>query len=183
MADRVLVMHEGRIARELSRAEANEESVVRAATGQAEAVAVVSAPTQAAAPAPVQEDAEKSGRQFVDNLIRARELSLVGVLILLVGATTLANPRYLNSQNIRDILLDVSIVALLAVGQTIVVVTRNIDLSVGSVLGITAFLTGVLFADHHVAIPIAFIAGTIVGARLRADQRPDGRRSRACPRW
>jgi rhamnose transport system ATP-binding protein len=39
MADRVLVMHEGRIARELSRAEANEESVVRAATGQVEAVA------------------------------------------------------------------------------------------------------------------------------------------------
>ena len=34
MADRVLVMHEGRIARELSRAEADEESVVRAATGQ-----------------------------------------------------------------------------------------------------------------------------------------------------
>ena len=35
MADRVLVMHEGRIARELSRAEADEETVVRAATGQA----------------------------------------------------------------------------------------------------------------------------------------------------
>ena len=35
MADRVLVMHEGRIARELTRAEADEESVVRAATGQA----------------------------------------------------------------------------------------------------------------------------------------------------
>ncbi len=107
---------------------------------------------------------ERSGRQFVDALIRARELSLVGVLVLLVGGTTLANPRFLNSQNIRDILLDVSIVALLAVGQTIVVVTRNIDLSVGSVLGITAFLTGVLFADHHVAIPVAFVAGTAVGA-------------------
>jgi rhamnose transport system ATP-binding protein len=37
MADRVLVMHEGRLARELSRAEADEESVVRAATGQAAA--------------------------------------------------------------------------------------------------------------------------------------------------
>jgi rhamnose transport system ATP-binding protein len=34
MADRVLVMHEGRIARELNREEADEESVVRAATGQ-----------------------------------------------------------------------------------------------------------------------------------------------------
>jgi rhamnose transport system ATP-binding protein len=39
MADRVLVMHEGRIVRELSRAEADEESVVRAATGQVETVA------------------------------------------------------------------------------------------------------------------------------------------------
>ena len=39
MADRVLVMHEGRIARELSRAEADEESVVRAATGQAQVAA------------------------------------------------------------------------------------------------------------------------------------------------
>jgi rhamnose transport system ATP-binding protein len=37
MADRVLVMHEGRLVRELSRAEADEESVVRAATGQLEA--------------------------------------------------------------------------------------------------------------------------------------------------
>src|SRR3954447_9687342 len=39
MADRVLVMHEGRLVRELSRAEADEESVVRAATGQLEGVA------------------------------------------------------------------------------------------------------------------------------------------------
>src|SRR3954447_18338387 len=101
---------------------------------------------------------QREGRQIVDTIIRARELSLVGVLILLVAGTTLANPRFLNSQNVRDILLNVAIVALLAVGQTVVVVTRNIDLSVGSVLGITAFLTGVLFANHHAAIPIVFIA-------------------------
>jgi rhamnose transport system ATP-binding protein len=37
MADRVLVMHEGRLVRELTRDEADEESVVRAATGQAAA--------------------------------------------------------------------------------------------------------------------------------------------------
>src|SRR3954469_1768217 len=107
---------------------------------------------------------QREGRQIVDTIIRARELSLVGVLILLVAATTLANPRFLNSQNIRDILLNVAIVALLAIGETVVVVTRNIDLSVGSVLGITAFLTGVLFADHHVAIPVAFVAGILFGA-------------------
>jgi rhamnose transport system permease protein len=109
-------------------------------------------------------ESQREGRQIVDKLIRARELSLVGVLILLVAATTLANPRFLSSQSIRDILLNVSIVALLAVGQTVVVVTRNIDLSVGSVLGISAFLTGVLFADHHVAIPVVFVAGILFGA-------------------
>ncbi len=115
------------------------------------------------APAPPAER-ERSGRALVDTIIRARELSLVGVLVLLVLGTSAANSRFLNSQNVRDILLNVAIVALLAIGQTVVVVTRNIDLSVGSVLGITAFLTGVLFADHHVAIPVAFAAGIAFGA-------------------
>jgi rhamnose transport system permease protein len=105
----------------------------------------------------------RSGRQLVDTIIRARELSLVAVLAIVVLGTTAINPRFLNSQNIRDILLNVAIVALLAIGQTVVVVTRNIDLSVGSVLGISAFLTGVLFADHHVAIGVAFVAGILFG--------------------
>jgi rhamnose transport system permease protein len=110
------------------------------------------------------QESKREGRQIVDTLIRAREASLVGVLILLVLGTTLANSRFLDSQNIRDILLDVSIVALMAVGQTVVVVTRNIDLSVGSVLGISAFATGVMFADHHSAVIVVFIAGTLIGA-------------------
>jgi rhamnose transport system permease protein len=123
----------------------------------------VSARTQEA-PATATLESQREGRQIVDKIIRARELSLLGVLIALVLGTTLANSRFLNSQNVRDILLNVAIVALLAVGETVVVVTRNIDLSVGSVLGISAFLTGVLFADHHTAIGIAFVAGLLFGA-------------------
>jgi rhamnose transport system permease protein len=117
----------------------------------------------AEAPAPAAPAPEEK-RSLVETIGRAREASLVGVLALLVLGTTIAEPRYLNSQNVRDILLNVSIVALLAIGQTVVVVTRNIDLSVGSVLGITAFATGVLFADHNVAIPVAFAAGILSGA-------------------
>jgi rhamnose transport system permease protein len=114
--------------------------------------------------APAVQESGRSGRQLVDAIIRARELSLVAVLVIVVLGTTAINPRFLNSQNIRDILLNVAIVALLAIGETVVVVTRNIDLSVGSVLGISAFLTGVLFADHHVAIPVAFAGGILLGA-------------------
>jgi rhamnose transport system permease protein len=116
--------------------------------------------------APAVKERGRSGRQLVDTLIRAREVSLVGVLLVVVLGTTAINSRFLNSQNVRDILLNVAIVALLAIGQTVVVVTRNIDLSVGSVLGISAFLTGVLFADHHVAIPVAFVGGILLGGLL-----------------
>src|SRR5262249_41270145 len=103
------------------------------------------------APAPAAPPSE-NGRSLVETGRRAREVSLLGVLAVLVLGTTLAEPRYLSSQNVRDILLNVSIVALLAVGQTVVVVTRNIDLSVGSVLGISAFAVGILFADHNAPI-------------------------------
>ena len=104
----------------------------------------------------------------MDTIFRVRELGLVAVLGLLVLVTTAINSRFLSSQNVRDILLNVAIVALLAVGQTVVVVTRNIDLSVGSVLGFVAFATGVLFADHGVSIPVAFAAGILIGAAFGA---------------
>jgi rhamnose transport system permease protein len=115
------------------------------------------------APAPAGEQRDER-RSWVDTVVRARELSLVGVLALLVIAVTIAEPRFLNAQNLRDILLNVSIIGMLAVGQTIVVVTRNIDLSVGSILGISAFATGVMFADHNLPIPVVFVLGTLFGA-------------------
>jgi rhamnose transport system permease protein len=103
-------------------------------------------------------------RSLIDAIVRAREASLIGVLALLVLGVSIAEPRFLNAQNLRDILLNVTIIALLAVGQTIVVVTRNIDLSVGSILGITAFATGVMFADHGLPIPVVFVGGILFGA-------------------
>jgi len=120
--------------------------------------------TAQAQTAPATPPAADQRGSWIDTVVRAREVSLIGVLAILVIAVSIAEPRFLNAQNLRDILLNVSIVALLAVGQTIVVVTRNIDLSVGSVLGISAFLTGVLFADHGWPIPLVFVAGLLFGA-------------------
>jgi rhamnose transport system permease protein len=108
-------------------------------------------------------------RRLVDRLLRIRELSLVGVLAVIVLATTLYNGRFVNSQNLRDISLNVAIVAMLAVGQTIVVVSRNIDLSVGSVMGFTALAVGSLFADNP-GIPIALVVviGIAIGTGFGA---------------
>jgi len=120
--------------------------------------------TAQATPAAPQDARHEARRSLFETVVRARELSLLAVLILVVAGTTIAEPRFLSSQSIRDILLNVSVIALMAVGQAVVIITRNVDLSVGSVLGISAFLTGVLFADHHAAIGVVFVAGTLFGA-------------------
>src|ERR671936_449706 len=114
-----------------------------------------SAGTEAAtAPAPLN---GRSAARLVEAVFRVRELSLLGILALLTIATTIADSNFLSSQNLRDIGLNVAIVGVLAIGQTVVVVSRNIDLSVGSVLGFVAFLTGRLFVDDAgLSIPLAF---------------------------
>jgi rhamnose transport system permease protein len=111
----------------------------------------------------------RSAARLVEAVFRVRELSLLGVLALLTIATTVADSNFLSSQNLRDIALNVSIVGVLAIGQTVVVVSRNIDLSVGSVLGFVAFLTGRLFVDDPgLSIPLAFAIGIAVGAGFGA---------------
>jgi rhamnose transport system permease protein len=117
--------------------------------------------------APVLE--ERGARGVVELIFRVRELGLLVALALLVGGTYLAEPRYLSAQNLRDIGLNVALVALLAVGQTVVVISRNIDLSMGSVLGFTAFATGSLFADHPgIAIPLVIAISVAIGAGFGA---------------
>jgi rhamnose transport system permease protein len=81
-------------------------------------------------------------RKFVDTALRLRELSILGVLVVLVIVTEIGNPRFLSTQGVKDLLLNATILVLVAVGQAVVVITRNVDLSVGSVLGISAFATG-----------------------------------------
>lgn len=84
----------------------------------------------------------------------AREFGILLALLLVILAATVANPNFLfSSDGWRDLLLTPSILVLLAVGQAIVIITRNVDLSVGSVLGLSAYLTGRLFIDLQ-GIPI-----------------------------
>ncbi|ONH30420.1 ABC transporter permease [Pseudofrankia asymbiotica] len=101
----------------------------------------------------------------LERVLRAREISIVLALALLVIVTAVGHPSFVHSQSIRDILLGAAIMAVLAVGQTIVVITRNIDLSVGSVLGLSAFAAGSLLMDHPgVPIIVAVLVGIAVGA-------------------
>jgi rhamnose transport system permease protein len=102
------------------------------------------------------------------SFVKARETGILLALAIIVIVTTAKNPNFLFSNDgFRDLLLTPSILLLVAVGQAIVIITRNVDLSVGSVLGLTAYLTGRLFIDIP-GIPIiaVFLAGLVFGGLL-----------------
>jgi rhamnose transport system permease protein len=105
----------------------------------------------------------------VSHVVRLREIPVSVALVALVLITYLANPRFLSSQSVKDLLLNATIVMILATGQALVLITRNVDLSVGSILGLSGFLTGTLFATFpEIPIPLVFLAGIGIGVVLGA---------------
>ena len=107
-------------------------------------------------------------RRVVGGLLRSREIAVLSVLVVLVVVTTLKSHGFLFSgTGWRDLLLTPSLLVILAVGQTVVIITRNVDLSVGSTLGLTAYLTGKVFVDHpNLPIVAIFVIGMLFGAAL-----------------
>ncbi|MFY0406443.1 ABC transporter permease [Solicola sp. PLA-1-18] len=115
----------------------------------------------------VEPSRQSSTRRVLTTVLRSRELAILIVLLLVVAAATVVTPSFLFSSNSwRDLLLTPSILLLLAAGQTVVVITRNVDLSVGSVLGLTAYLTGRLFIDTGLPVVAVIVAGVVVGMLL-----------------
>jgi rhamnose transport system permease protein len=107
-------------------------------------------------------------KRIVGELLRSREIAVGAVLVLVVALTTIKNPNFLFTSNgWRDLLLTPSLLLILAVGQTVVIITRNVDLSVGSTLGLTAYFTGKLFVDHpNIPILVVVLLGLLMGAVL-----------------
>jgi rhamnose transport system permease protein len=110
------------------------------------------------------EAAGASSRRLVDLVFRVRELGILAVFLLFVAVTIAIQPRFFSQQEVRFVLQSTSVYALLAIGETMVVLTRNVDLSVGSVLGLSAFLAPEIFG-HHPGTPIivVFLAGAGIG--------------------
>ena len=105
-----------------------------------------------------------SSHHVAELLFRFRELGIVLALVIVVGATTIDNHLFLSATSVQQLLSGAAIVALLAIGETIVVVTRNVDLSIGSVLGISAYAVGVLYQHHpHVPLVLVFLLALGIG--------------------
>ena len=120
-------------------------------------------------PAPVQPGTSAASK-LVRHVATARETGILIALLVVIAVATISNPTFLFSgDGFRDLLLTPSLLLLVAVGSAIVIITRNVDLSVGSIVGLTAYLTGRLFIDIP-GIPIiaVFFAGLLIGGLLGA---------------
>lgn len=96
-----------------------------------------------------------------------RELGLLIVLIILVGLCALKEPNYLSPRNIDSILLWMPLLLVAAIGQFPVIVARGIDISVGSILGLSAISTGVILKSHpQLPISMLFGIGSLIGLVL-----------------
>jgi len=85
------------------------------------------------------------------------------VLIVLIAALGILQPRALNPTNVLNLARQISITALASAGQTLVILAAQIDLSVGSVLGLAGVVAAGVLRDSGSA-PLAVAAGLGVGA-------------------
>lgn len=109
--------------------------------------------------------AEQEGnfRVLVGNLLRDRTV-ILGLLILVIAIIlSILTPAFLSSRNLTFVVTGMTYDLLMALGMTVVLLLWGIDLSVGSVLGLTAVVTTLMLQDG-VSIPIAIAGGIAVSA-------------------
>jgi rhamnose transport system permease protein len=100
-------------------------------------------------------------------LIRFREAGISTFILILVIAVTLRAPAFLTVDNFRDILLNISILAIVSLAQTMVILTHGIDLSVSSMIGLVGMMVAFVVSENP-QMPVIFsvILGMILGSVL-----------------
>jgi len=104
-------------------------------------------------------------------LVRAlqHQVQAVGVtviMLLLFLVTGLHSPYFWQGTNLRVLAMNMSFTAIAGVGMAILIISGNVDLSIGSILGVTAVLSGML--AKTTSAPLAFVGGIAVGGLVGA---------------
>ena len=100
-------------------------------------------------------------------LIRFREAGISTFILILVVTVTLRAPSFLSLDNFREILLNISILSIVALAQTMVILTHGIDLSVSSMIGLVAMMVAFVVSEHP-GLPVigSVLLGMVLGSVL-----------------
>ena len=95
--------------------------------------------------------------------------SILGVFtVCMIIYFTFASPHFLSLKNFMNILSSVSVVGIIATGMTLVMITKGIDLSVGSTIALTGCISALLIVNYGVSGPLAIVITLIMGALVGA---------------
>jgi ribose transport system permease protein len=89
-----------------------------------------------------------------------------GALIVLFIVFSLASPHFLQFDNIVGILLATAVNGVLALGVTFIIITGGIDLSVGTVMTLSAVMTGVFITYWQLPVPLGVVGGILTGTLM-----------------
>ncbi len=92
-----------------------------------------------------------------------QRLLAFGALIILFVGFSIASPYFLTFDNVIGILLATAVNGILALGVTFVIISGGIDLSVGTVLTVSAVMTGVFITNNHWPIWLGMLGGILTG--------------------
>ena len=130
-------------------------------------------------------------RSIATSLLRAGLLALRAgpalILLVLIVVVALTTPVFLTSRNIGNVFSQTSVIAVLALGQLLVIVTRGIDLSVGATVALSGVVGALVFGqtDSSLIVILAILGtGVAVGAgQRRSSSSTAVCRTRSSSRW
>src|SRR5688572_2764246 len=100
-------------------------------------------------------------------IARFREAGISLFILILMVIVTLRAPSFLTVDNFEDILLNISILVIVALAQTMVIITHGIDLSVSSMIGLVAMMVAfVVKQNPEMSVLLAVMMGMALGAVL-----------------
>ena len=103
---------------------------------------------------------------MLKKILHSREITAVGFVILMFLGVGLINPNFLSASNIWLCFNSSVVYTVVAVGIALVIITGEIDVSVGATLGITAAVSGTMIRDGQpwaLAIATAIVLGLLIG--------------------
>lgn len=117
----------------------------------------------------VQAQSPETSRGLLGRLLRVRELVLVLALVIIGALVSLREPRFLDPVNLDHVILSATLVCIVSVGQALVIIARQIDLSVGAIVAMSAFVSVEwLAANPDGSLVIVFVIGCAVGLAMGA---------------
>ena len=110
----------------------------------------------------IQPHAEKTSK--LANIYKFRELGLLAFIIILSIAVQLRNSSFLSGENINDMMTNTAILSILALGMMLVLVTRGIDLSIGSTIALSGMIAAQTVSTYQSLHPfLVILLGIAIG--------------------